>query len=476
VGYEVVRRLARGGMGVVDLARRDDGRLVALKRLSMHGSPAEMHEARRRFERELEVLASIEHEAVVPMLDVLDDAGDVVLVMPYLEGGDLAERVRTAGPLPADEVRSIAARLLPALTAAHRLGIVHRDIKPANVLFDEDGRAYLADFGVARTREITGGLTQAGIVLGTPGFLSPEQARGEELTTASDVASLGATLHFAATGASPFEGGEAPAVLLRTARGRPRIDRSIDPELRRMIASMLHARPERRPTAAALAGGAAGTEPIPQLGRSNRIAIVAGIATLVVIALVAAAFGLGGGGGGDDRSASVTTAPQPVEPTEPPCTPLKYQPCGAEPAPNTDGRRCIEDHADYDGLPSNGCEAAPDDVDGDELVDRIVANIVPADDVDRYLVRIEDEADLGCNNTFRLRVVAPSGLSLRLALYDDDGALVGEATSADGIPAEISLQDPRCFRGDAADYVAEVTATGTDRTAEGYVLTRSGSF
>ena len=462
-------------MGVVDLARRDDGQLVALKRLALQGTPAEMRQARVRFERELEVLARLDHEAVVPMLDVLDEAGDVVLVMPYLAGGNLAERVREHGPLPPSEVRAIAQRLLPALAAAHRLGIVHRDIKPANILFDEDGRAHLADFGVARTREITGGLTRPGVVLGTPGFLSPEQARGEELTPATDIASLGATLHFAATGRSPYDGGEVPAVLLRTSRARARIDRTIEPRLRRMIVAMLDGRPDRRPTAAALAGGAAGTRPIPLLARPPRRALAVVGAALAVILLAALGLGLNASDGGDDGDASPSTTTSP-EPTQPPCEPLKYQPCGQAPAPGTDGRACIDDHADYDGLVSNGCEAAPDDVDGTELVDRTAANIVPADDVDRYPLVIRDELDVGCNNTFRLRVVAPPGLSLQLTLLDADGEVVGQTTSADGIAGEISVRDPRCFRSDDGEYLAEVTATGSDRSADLYVLTRSGSF
>ncbi|HSP03549.1 MAG TPA: serine/threonine-protein kinase, partial [Acidimicrobiales bacterium] len=369
--YEIVRRLARGGMGVVDLARRDDGTLVALKRLALQGTPAEMRQATVRFQRELDVLARLDHDAVVPMLDVVEEAGDVVLVMPYLPGGNLAERVRDDGPMSADEVRALAQRLLPALAAAHRLGIIHRDIKPANVLFDADGRAHLADFGVARTREITGGLTRPGVVLGTPGYLAPEQARGEELTTAADIASLGATLHFAATGQSPYGTGEDHAVLLRTARAKARIDASIEPRLRRTIRSMLRAQPERRPTAAALAGGADGTRLIPALAQRRRPVVLAAVA---VVVLVGAALAVGLAWGGADEPEAAPEPAAETTPTEPPCSPTKYQPCGEEPAPGTDGRACLDGRDDYDGLTSNGCEAEADDLDGTELVDRIAAN------------------------------------------------------------------------------------------------------
>ena len=464
--YEIVRRLARGGMGVVDLARRDDGTLVALKRMAVHGTPVEMRQARVRFDRELEVLARLDHEAVVPMLDVVDEAGDLVLVMPYLSGGNLAERVDADGPLAPDAVRALAARLLPALAAAHRLGIVHRDIKPANVLFDDEGRAHLADFGVARTREITGGPTRPGVVLGTPGYLAPEQARGEDVGPAADVASLGATLHFAATGRSPYGTGEDHAVLLRTARGRPKVDKAIEPTLRRMVAAMLRPDPDARPTAAELAGGADGTRVLLLLPRRQRIAAVLGAGAAVALAVTGAVVLLSD----DDPAASNTTT------TVPECQPLPYRPCGGLPAPNTDGERCIDDLADYDEIAENGCEAAPDGADGEVLLDRIAANIVPEDDADRYPLDIDDAGDIGCNNTFRLRIVAPPGTSLRVTLTDDEGTSFGDATSSDGTPGELAVEDPRCFQDDGGGFVVEVGPIGSDRSAESYILTRSGSF
>ena len=444
--YEVVRRLARGGMGVVDLARRPDGSLVALKRLGLHGTAAEMQLARARFQRELDTLSRIDHDAIVPLLDVVDDAGDVVLVMPYLAGGSLADQVREHGPMPTDGVLAVARRLLPALATAHRAGIVHRDIKPANVLFDDQGRAHLADFGVATSGEVTDGLTRTGVVLGTPGYLSPEQARGEPATPASDIASLGATLHFAATGASPYGGGEAPAVLLRTARAKASIDRSIDPALRRMLRAMLRGRPDRRPSAAALAGGAADTDPIPRMARRKRT----GLAVGALVAAVVVAGGVWAATHRDDDPAaapavaSTTTA---ATTTTRACIPLRYQPCGGVPAPHTDGLQCIDDHADYDEVRANGCEAAPDDVDGTPLTDRISANLVPALDVDHYPLHVNDAGDLGCNNTLRLTITAPAGTAIRLELRDDGGELVGETTSADGVPGEIAVHDPALLPG-----------------------------
>lgn len=467
--YEIVRRLARGGMGVVDLARRADGTLVALKRLGLHGTASEMQDAHARFDRELAVLRSVRHDAIVPLLDVVDDDGDIVLVMPYLAGGNLVEVVRDDGPLSADRVHAIAARLLPALATAHRAGVVHRDIKPANVLFDEEGRAHLADFGVATTRDDTGGLTRTGMVVGTPGFLAPEQARGEPVSASADIASLGATLHFAATGRSPYAGGDAPAVLLRTSRGKSTVDRHLDRDLRRMLVTMLDARPERRPTAASLAGGPADTDPIPKVDARQRPWLIVG----AVLAALLVGLGVRAATDGGDQAAP---APTTSTSTEPPCEPLAFRPCGGTNAPNTDGRQCITDHADYDGLASNGCEAVPDAVDGTPLVDRLEATIVPSDDTDRYPLRVDDEGDLLCNNTLRLRITAPEGTTLRLLLVDDRDRIFGEAISADGVPGDIAVSDPRCFQSDSGDYTAIVAPTGTDRSPDVYVLERSGSF
>ncbi|MBX3286684.1 MAG: serine/threonine protein kinase, partial [Actinobacteria bacterium] len=220
MAYETIRRLGRGGTGVVDLARAPDGREVALKRLSLHGTPEELEKARVRIRREAEVLRQLHHPALVALLDVFDDGDDLVLVMDFLPGGNLSQRVADQGPLPADEVRRLGDRLLDGLAAAHRQGVVHRDIKPANVLFDADGNALLADFGAAIHRDATPGLTASEVVVGTPGFMSPEQARGETATAASDVFSLGATLAFAATGQGPFGTAEPRVLMLRAAAGR----------------------------------------------------------------------------------------------------------------------------------------------------------------------------------------------------------------------------------------------------------------
>ncbi len=212
MAYTVVGLLGRGGMAVVELAVDADGNHVARKRISLRGSGQQIAMARRRIRREAEILASLDHPGIVPLLAVEDDGTDVVLVMPRMVGS-LADRVASGGPLQPSEVTEIGRLLLDALATAHRQGVVHRDIKPDNVLFDGQGRPALADFGVAVTRQFTPGLTSVGTVVGTPEFIAPEQAAGEPATTASDVFSLGATLAFAAHRTRP--------VRRRGAAGRP---------------------------------------------------------------------------------------------------------------------------------------------------------------------------------------------------------------------------------------------------------------
>ena len=258
--YERVARIGRGGMGVVDLGRRPDGTEVTLKRLTLYGSAEDIARARQRIEREAEVLTRVRHPNIVELLEVVEEGDEVTLVMAYLTGGTLADRVARHGPAPADEVYRLADALGSALAEAHRAGVVHRDLKPGNVLFDAAGVAHLADFGVASSRDDTAGLTAIGTVVGTPGFMAPEQARGEPAGQAADVFALGATLLFAATGEGPYGRGAGDLLMVRAAQGKVRpIPRDLPAPLRHRLQAMLDPRPERRPSAAALVGGPAGT-------------------------------------------------------------------------------------------------------------------------------------------------------------------------------------------------------------------------
>ena len=241
--YSLERELGRGGMGVVYLARevRLD-RQVAIKLLppDLSGNPS----LRERFMREARTAARLSHPYIVPIHAVEDIGGFVFIVMAYVDGGTLAERVMTRGPLPPADVTRIMREVAWALAYAHAQGVVHRDIKPANILLDGTGRAMVADFGIARL-DAAAGDTGAGMVLGTPEFMSPEQASAEELDGRSDLYALGVVAYYALTGALPFTG-SAHAVLAQhltqpatpsssLARGAPRsltdaIDRCLEKE------------------------------------------------------------------------------------------------------------------------------------------------------------------------------------------------------------------------------------------------------
>lgn len=198
--YELETMLGHGGMSEVWLARdRELGRRVALKLLAPEAD-------RARFEREARAVASLAHPNVMQLYDYGTDGGRPYMVLEYVPGGTLEERLGAHGgaPLPDDETRRIASGMAAGLAHAHARGVVHRDLKPANVLFDGDGRPKLADFGIARLVAGEGTLTEAGTVLGTAAYISPEQAAGAPATTASDVYSFGVILYRMLTGRLPF--------------------------------------------------------------------------------------------------------------------------------------------------------------------------------------------------------------------------------------------------------------------------------
>ena len=206
--YEILSLLGAGGMGEIYQARdtRLD-RLVAIKVLLTHLST--LPQFRERFEREARAVAALGHPNICALYDIGLQDGLAFLVMEYIEGGSLAERMR-ARPAPSI---AIALRLLretsDALDKAHRHGIVHRDIKPSNILIDADGHAKLADFGVSKQSAVdlphAPQITAEGIVVGTPSYMSPEQARGAGVGSPSDVFSLGCILHELVGGRPPFE-------------------------------------------------------------------------------------------------------------------------------------------------------------------------------------------------------------------------------------------------------------------------------
>lgn len=211
--YVIKEKLGQGGMATVYRAldprfKRD----VAIKILP----PAYLDNAifKARFEREAQVIASLEYPGIVPVYDFGEDNGQPYLVMRYMPGGSLADRI-SQGPLKLDEIVRILNRLAPALDHFHTQGIVHRDLKPANILFDQYDTAYISDFGIARLSEGAVSLTGEALI-GTPAYMSPEQAQGlRELDGRSDIYALGAILFEALTGKQPYEATTPMGVILK---------------------------------------------------------------------------------------------------------------------------------------------------------------------------------------------------------------------------------------------------------------------
>jgi serine/threonine protein kinase len=219
--YQVLRAIGRGGMGTVWLCRDEVlGREVAVKQIG--ALPGESATETKRAMREARSAASVNHPNAVAVYDVVDHDGRPWLVMEYVEGETLADEIRRDGQLSPQRVADIGAQLAGALARAHQRRIVHRDIKPGNVLIDRAGRPKISDFGIARGHGDEQ-LTQVGFITGTPGYLSPELARGGDPHPASDVWALGATLYAAVEGQTPYESRSNPIAQLRAiATERPR--------------------------------------------------------------------------------------------------------------------------------------------------------------------------------------------------------------------------------------------------------------
>jgi serine/threonine protein kinase len=245
--YRLLARLGQGGMGVVYLARSPGGRQVAVKviRPELAGEPG----FRTRFAREVAAARNVSGMFTALVVDADTLSPLPWLATAYVPGQSLAEAVETEGLLPTQTVLQLAAGLAEGLQAIHSAGVVHRDLKPSNVLLAPDGPRVI-DFGISKATE-TSMLTQTGTVMGTPGYLSPEQAEGGAITFASDVFSLGGVLTYAATGAPPFGAGPSAALLYRVVNRNP--DLSAVPDvLRPLIERCMAKDPAARPSPADL--------------------------------------------------------------------------------------------------------------------------------------------------------------------------------------------------------------------------------
>jgi serine/threonine protein kinase len=220
--YDILGLLGRGGMGTVYLAReRSLDRQVAIKVLQ--GEAVDSAELRERFRREARVAARLVHPHIVPLHAFGETEDALFFVMGYVDGETLAVRLDRDGRLAGDVALRILAEIADALAFAHREGVVHRDVKPENILLEaKSGRALLADFGIARVEGRATSVTMTGIAVGTPNYMSPEQAAGvREIDGRSDIYALGIIGYRMLAGRLPFRGESAQAVLAQHAIGKP---------------------------------------------------------------------------------------------------------------------------------------------------------------------------------------------------------------------------------------------------------------
>ncbi|MFF5709640.1 protein kinase [Streptomyces sp. NPDC012756] len=249
--YRLLQRLGEGGMGRVYLGRSRGGRTVALK--VVHGALAGDPGFRTRFAREVRAARSLRGAGTVPVLDADPDAEVPWLATAYVPGPALSEAVLAHGPLPEPALWRLLSGLAHALDGVHRAGLVHRDVKPSNVLLSLSG-PLLIDFGIARSADETA-LTGTGLVVGSPGFMSPEQAEGRTVGPAADLFSLGAVLAFAATGRGPFGGGSVAELLYRLVHHEPDLA-GVEGPFAELVRRCLAKRPEDRPPVTELTAAA----------------------------------------------------------------------------------------------------------------------------------------------------------------------------------------------------------------------------
>lgn len=234
--YRIEKPLASGGAGIVYQAFDTVlQRKVALKELYSELAGDEEHT--ERFKVEARALAALTHPHVVPVYDLLEEKGHFWLVMELLTGGDLSNKIERTGTIPVNESIKVIIGLAQGLAYAHQQNFVHRDIKPANILFAADGSFRITDFGIAKHAS-SNVKTQQGLILGSPGYMSPEQAAGENIDYRSDIYSLGITLYHMVTGSVPFQG-DTSSVLAQHITQAPPTPSDINPAISQAVEAVI---------------------------------------------------------------------------------------------------------------------------------------------------------------------------------------------------------------------------------------------
>ncbi|MFW5416085.1 protein kinase [Nocardiopsis sp. CNT-189] len=350
-GYTLLRRIGAGGMGVVYLGvPAGGGEPAAVK--AVRPEYAEDAEFRARFAGEAELARRVRGPYTARVLGADTEGPTPWLATEYVPGPGLDRAVRDGGPFPEDSLRVLAAGLAEALSAIHSVGLVHRDLKPSNVLLSPRGPQVI-DFGISRAVDATS-FTRTGQTLGTPGYMSPEQATGADLDHRGDVFSYGGVLVFAATGRQPFGTGDPAALLYRVVNEEPDLS-GVPDGLRGLIASCLAKDPADRPGLDAVLAGL-GADPLPGsdeeaatawLPDSVATQVIRTAATLVELAPTVA------------QTVLARTAALPAEPAPAGEGPVEKESAGAEEPREESGPEERQDSADQDAVRQDGPAGVP---------------------------------------------------------------------------------------------------------------------